>query len=136
MSKKVLVIENDLAFLKLLQYALAKHGYDVVISSNGRDGLKKAREENPALIILEVMLPGMDGLEICYQLRAEGNSLPIVMMSEKVPEENMMAGLKLGANEYILKPVMPSVITNVVNEILLSKPGHRNSMRTEKSIGS
>ena len=135
MDKKVLVIDDDPASLKLMQYALTQHGYEVLIASNGSDGLRMARTEGPAVVILSVMLPGMNGFEVCHRLRTEGDDLPIVMLSEKAREADRATGFKLGANEYLIKPVSPSTVMNVVDSLILLSPVKMKSARLEKYIG-
>ena len=135
MDKKILVIEDDPASSKLMQYALTRHGYEVLIASNGSDGLRKARTEGPALVILNVMLPGMDGFEVCHRLRIEGDGLPIVMLSEKVREADRATGFKLGANEYLIKPVSPSTVISVVDDLMVLSSVGVESARLEKHVG-
>lgn len=135
MDKKILVIEDDPASSKLMQYALTQHGYEVLIASNGSDGLRKARTEGPALVILNVMLPGMDGFEVCHRLRIEGDGLPIVMLSEKAREADRATGFRLGANEYLIKPVSPSKVISVVDDLMVLSPAKVESARLEKNIG-
>lgn len=135
MDKKILVIEDDPAASKLMQYALTQHGYEVLIASNGSDGLRKVREEGPALVILDVMLPGMDGFEVCHRLRTEGDGLPIVMLSEKAREADRMTGFKLGANEYLVKPVSPSTVISVVDDLMALSPVRVEPTRLEKHVG-
>jgi DNA-binding response OmpR family regulator len=118
-DKKILVIEDDPASSKMMQYTLVQHGYKVLIASSGSDGLRMARTEEPALVILSVMLPGMDGFEVCHRLRLEGDGLPIVMISEKAREADRATGFKLGANEYLIKPVAPSVVVSVVDDLIV-----------------
>jgi DNA-binding response OmpR family regulator len=79
MTKKILVIEDDPAISRLVDYSLRHEGYDVIAATNGLGGIRKANEESPDLVILDVMLPGMDGFEICHRLRSEPNTakLPI-----------------------------------------------------------
>jgi two-component system alkaline phosphatase synthesis response regulator PhoP len=134
-AKKILVIDNDPTSSRLMQYALTKRGYEVLIASDGSDGLKKAREEGPSLVILSVMLPGMDGLEVCHRLRIDGDSLPIVMIAEKVREADRANGFKLGANEYLIKPVSPSKVVGVVDDLMILNSGKVGSAKLEKSIG-
>jgi two-component system alkaline phosphatase synthesis response regulator PhoP len=134
-AKKILVIDNDPTSSRLMQYALTKRGYEVLIVSDGSDGLKKAREEGPSLVILSVMLPGMDGLEVCHRLRIDGDSLPIVMIAEKVREADRANGFKLGANEYLIKPVSPSKVVGVVDDLMILNSGKVGSAKLEKSIG-
>jgi DNA-binding response OmpR family regulator len=120
MNKKILVIEDDPASLRLTQYILEHRGYEVLTAVNGLDGLKKARSENPDLVITDVMLPGIDGFDICYQLRSEPQTagLPIIMLSAKAQEADKDTGLKVGANYYITKPVNPDSIIKTVDRLL------------------
>ena len=106
MDKKILVIEDDPATLRLIRYTLEGEGYQVLTASNGLEGLRKAREEDPDLIVLDVMLPGIDGFEICHRLRAEPQTaqLPILMLSAKAREIDKATGLKVGADDYLTKP--------------------------------
>ena len=102
MAKKILVIEDDPAISRLVDYSLRHEGYEVTAATNGLEGIRKAHNENPDLIILDVMLPGMDGFEICHKLRAEEDTakLPILMFSAKAQEIDKDTGLKVGADDY------------------------------------
>lgn len=120
MSKRILVIEDDPASLRLTQYILEHKGYEVLTAINGLDGLKKARSEEPDLVILDVMLPGMDGFDICYHLRNEPQTarLPIMMLSAKAREADRDTGLKVGADYYVTKPVDPAEIARNIETLL------------------
>ncbi len=85
MNKKILVIEDDPSTLRLIKYTLQQEGYQVLAATNGLAGIRKAQNEEPDLIVLDIMLPGMDGFEICHRLRAEPQTaqLPILMLSAK-----------------------------------------------------
>ena len=116
MSKKILVIEDDPSTLRLIKYTLQQEGYQVLIAPNGLEGLRKAKNEEPDLIILDVLLPGIDGFEICHRLRAEPQTtqLPILMISGKVREIDKATGLKMGADGYITKPWhRPELLTKI-----------------------
>jgi len=106
MNKKILVIEDDPGSLRLTAYTLQHEGYQVLTATNGLAGFRKAQSEAPDLIILDVMLPGIDGFEICHRLRAEPQTaqLPILMLSAKAQEIDKGIGLNVGANDYITKP--------------------------------
>lgn len=133
MSKKILVIEDDPASLRLMQYILEHNGYDVLTAINGLDGLKKAQSEEPDLVILDIMLPGIDGFDICYNLRAEPQTakLPILMLSAKAREVDRDTGLKVGADYYITKPVDPANILSSV-ESLLRREKHNLPVQEEE----
>jgi len=103
MKEKVLVIEDDQAIVSLLQRGFAHEGYEVSVAYDGENGLKLVREEKPDLVILDWMLPGMDGLDVCHQIREEG-SIPILMLTAKDTVRNRVEGLDAGADDYMVKP--------------------------------
>jgi two-component system alkaline phosphatase synthesis response regulator PhoP len=109
---KVLIIEDDANIQELIRYNLAKEGYQVISAIEGEDGLTKAQTEKPNLIILDLMLPGMDGLEICRLLKADSGTagIPIIMVTAKGEESDVVAGLELGADDYMTKPFSPKVL--------------------------
>ena len=116
MSKKILVIEDDPSTLRLIKYTLQQEGYQVLTAPNGLEGLRTAKNEEPDLIILDVLLPGIDGYEICHRLRAEPQTaqLPILMVSGKAREIDKATGLKMGADDYITKPWhRPELLTKI-----------------------
>ena len=123
MSKKILVIEDDPGSLRLTQYTLEHKGFEVITARDGLEGLRKAQNEQPDLIILDVMLPGKDGFEICYNLRSEPRTtkLPILMLSAKAREADKDTGLKVGADSYLSKPIAPSEIIRNVERLLERK---------------
>ena len=120
MNKKILAVEDDPNALELIVQTLEPKGYRVVTATDGVEGLKKARDEHPDLIILDVMLPGLDGYEVCRQLRQtpEAATLPIVMMSAKARQEDKDVGLRKGADDYLPKPVTPAEIRAKVDALL------------------
>jgi two-component system alkaline phosphatase synthesis response regulator PhoP len=120
MEKKILVIEDDPAISRLVDYSLRHEGYEVIPATNGLEGIRKAHDEGPDLVILDVMLPGLDGFEICHRLRAEPDTarLPILMFSAKAQEIDKNTGLKVGADDYLPKPASPTEIVNRVAKLL------------------
>jgi DNA-binding response OmpR family regulator len=104
MSKKVLVVEDDEAMAVALKDGFVYEGYEVIMARDGAEGLRMAQEESPELIILDVMLPKLNGLEVCKQLRSEGNNVPIIMLTARGQEIDKVLGLKLGADDYVTKP--------------------------------
>jgi DNA-binding response OmpR family regulator len=134
MEEKILVIEDDPATSRLVDYSLRHEGYQVITASNGLEGIRKAHDESPDLIILDVMLPGMDGFEICHRLRAENDTarLPILMFSAKAQEIDKDTGLKVGADDYLPKPAAPAEILDRV-EKLLSKKGSSQTKQEKVS---
>ncbi|MDX1415085.1 MAG: response regulator transcription factor [Candidatus Promineifilaceae bacterium] len=103
MSYQILVVEDDTTLLEMLQYNLERQGYEVQVAQDGRSGLKKAREQQPDLILLDVMLPLMDGFEVCRLLRKESNS-PVLMLTARTEEIDKIVGLEMGADDYVTKP--------------------------------
>ena len=100
----VLVVEDDEAMAVALRDGFVYEGYDVTVARDGEAGLQMARENTPDLMILDVMLPKMTGLEICKLLRGEGSDLPIIMLTARGQEIDKVLGLKLGADDYVTKP--------------------------------
>jgi len=130
MNKKILVIEDDPSALKLIKYTLQQEGYQVLTVPNGLEGLKKARQEEPDLIIIDIMLPGIDGFEVCHRLRVEPQTakLPILMISAKSREIDKATGLAVGADDYITKPADPSEIISRVETLLAKKTAVKSAM--------
>ncbi len=104
MSKKVLIVEDDPGISLSLKDEFESLGYTVLRTDNGQKGLTLARQESPDLIILDLMLPGMEGYDVCRKLRNEGNKTPIIMLTAKNKEIDKVLGLDLGADDYVTKP--------------------------------
>src|SRR5262245_42030763 len=100
----VLILEDDAAILRGLQDSLKFEGYDVITASDGAAGYRLAQEKKPDLVILDLMLPRMIGLDVCRKLRAEGFRHPIMMLTARGEEADRVLGLDLGANDYVTKP--------------------------------
>ena len=104
MSKRVLVVDDEKNIIDILKYNLVKSGYETVCAYDGAEGLELARSSDPDLILLDVMLPYMDGFEVCRTLRREGNNVPIIMLTAREEETDKVLGLELGADDYVTKP--------------------------------
>jgi DNA-binding response OmpR family regulator len=104
MKKRILIIEDEKDLIKGLKLNLSDEGFDVDWAVNGVEGLRKALEETPDLIILDIMLPEMDGLEVCRELRHKNIGIPIIMLTAKGEEIDKVVGLEIGADDYITKP--------------------------------
>jgi len=102
-SYKILVVDDEQSITDLLEYNLQRNGYQVVVAHDGRRALRLARDEQPDLVILDLMLPGLDGLDVCRELRREG-SIPIIMLTARDDEVDRVVGLELGADDYVTKP--------------------------------
>jgi len=103
MEPKVLVVEDDLTLLETLEYSLKRQGYQVYTAADGRTALEVARRERPDALVLDVMLPGLDGFEVCRILRRE-MSVPILMLTARADEVDKIVGLEVGADDYLTKP--------------------------------
>lgn len=125
MSQKILIIEDDPTASKLAGFALMHEGFDVFPASNGVEGLQKAEQVKPDLIILDFMMPHMDGYEVCKRLRAlpETADVPILMLSAKAKAQDMnkWLGHLLGINAFLAKPANPSDIVSQVKNLLSRK---------------
>jgi DNA-binding response OmpR family regulator len=117
MGKRILVVEDDHKTAHLVELYLQKDGYRVATASNGREGLELARRLNPDLAVLDVMLPEMDGLELCRRLRAE-SELPIIMLTARSTEDDKLLGLDIGADDYMTKPFSPRELVARVRAVL------------------
>jgi len=122
-EKKILVVEDDLVAARMVNYALEQRGYQVLTAANGTQGLRKAQDEKPDLIILGVLLPGVDGLQVCRRLRADSQTaqIPILMISAKAQDVEKATAIKVGADDYLSKPVGPSEIASRVEALLSQK---------------
>src|SRR5271156_3194014 len=117
--KKILLIEDDSDLFTLLKYNLEKEGFSVVGSQTGKGALEFCRREKPGLIVLDIMLPDSDGLEICKAIRnhAELAHVPVIFLSARASETDRIVGLELGANDYIVKPFfIRELIARVKNQ--------------------
>ena len=103
MSHKILVVDDERSITDLLVYNLQRSGYQAVVACDGRQALRLAQAERPDLVILDLMLPGLDGLDVCRALRREG-SIPIIMLTARDEEIDRVVGLELGADDYVTKP--------------------------------
>ncbi|MBS3943418.1 MAG: response regulator transcription factor [Dethiobacter sp.] len=129
----ILIIEDDRHILELLKVCLIQEGYQVVPVENGLEGLEMARQGSWDLIILDLMLPGMDGLSICRELSAKKAPAPILILSAKGEEMDRVLGLKLGADDYVVKPFSPRELTARV-EALLRRAGKREQPLEELKL--
>ena len=104
MGKKILVVEDEKNIVDILVFNLVRDGYDTLEAYDGATGLKLALEQDPDLILLDLMLPELDGFEVCRRLRAEGRATPVIMLTAREEETDKVLGLELGADDYITKP--------------------------------
>jgi len=121
MSKSVLIVDDDVKTVELVKLYLNRDGYKVLTAYDGIEALRLAREGHPDLIILDLMLPGMDGLQVCRTLRTESD-VPIIMLTARTTEEDRLTGLDLGADDYVTKPFSPRELAARVRAVLRRLP--------------
>jgi len=121
-SKRVLVVDDDAKTVELVKLYLNRDGYRVLTAYDGIEALRLARESHPDLIVLDLMLPGIDGLEVCRTLRAESD-VPIIMLTARTTEQDRLTGLDLGADDYVTKPFSPKELAARVRVVLRRLPG-------------
>jgi two-component system response regulator ResD len=117
MSQKILVIEDEEGIIHLLNLYLRDAGYTVVVAKDGPDGLALHAREQPDLVLLDIMLPALDGFEVCRRIRAWSNT-PILMLTARGDEDDRIQGLELGADDYLVKPFSPRELVSRVRAIL------------------
>ena len=119
-KEKILVIDDEKDIIELVRYNLEKEGFKVISAKNGEKALQLAFKEAPEMIILDLMLPGIDGLEVCRALKRndQTSSIPIIMLTAKGGETDIVVGLELGADDYITKPFSPRVLLARVKAVL------------------
>jgi len=123
-GKKVLVVDDDTKTVELVKLYLNRDGYRVLTAYDGLDALRLARERQPDLIVLDLMLPCMDGLEVCRTLRDE-TDVPIIMLTARTTDQDKLTGLDLGADDYVTKPFSPKELAARVRAVLRRLPGER-----------
>jgi len=121
MAEKILIVDDDPQALKLIGYTLHRAGYEVVVAQSGPEALAKVRSERPHLVILDIMMPDMDGYEVCRRLRADPETarLPVIMLTAKAQVEDKVTGFQVGADDYITKPVLPAELVARVKALLM-----------------
>ncbi|MEE0204319.1 MAG: response regulator [Oscillospiraceae bacterium] len=104
MAKKVLIVDDEKAIVEILQYNLEKNEFETLVAFDGKQALELAQTQDPDLILLDIMLPEMDGFEVCKALRDGGSNVPIIMLTAREDETDKVFGLEIGADDYITKP--------------------------------
>jgi DNA-binding response OmpR family regulator len=123
-DKKVMVVDDDAKTVELIRLYLDRDGYQVLTAYNGLEALRLARDSCPDLIVLDLMLPDVDGLEVCRTLRRESD-VPIIMLTARTTDQDKLAGLDLGADDYVIKPFSPKELLARVRAVLRRLPGER-----------
>ena len=120
MKDVILVVDDEEDIRELVRYNLSKGGYNVATAASGEEALRLVHELNPMLLVLDIMLPGIDGLEVCRRVKADPSlsQIPIVMVSALGEEKDVVAGLELGADDYVAKPFSPGVLLARVKSVI------------------
>lgn len=120
MKEKILIVEDEKDIVKMLDYNLKKDGFRTIIAYDGEEAISQANRERPDLIILDLMLPGIDGLEVCKSIKKEEktSSIPIIMLTAKAQEADKIVGLELGADDYLTKPFSPRELIARIKAVL------------------
>ena len=124
MAYKILVVDDEPTIVRLMEFVLARQGHDMVVAVNGEEALQKIRTEQPDLVLLDIMMPRIDGYEVAQQLRADPATaaLPIIMLSAKAQGEDIRRGVEVGVDEYVTKPFSPEHLVSVVSTHLKRLP--------------
>ncbi len=117
-KQKILVVDDEKKIAAVLKAYLEQDGFAVITAADGLEALEMARREDPDLIILDLMLPGLSGEEVCHRLRQEGSRIPVIMLTAKTAIEDRVHGLGIGADDYVLKPFSPQEVLARVKTIL------------------
>jgi two-component system phosphate regulon response regulator PhoB len=126
MSKpRILIIEDERSLVKPLEYNFAREGYETIVAHEGTEGLRKAQTVLPDLILLDIMLPGMNGLEICKELRAGDRTreIPVIMLTARTEEMDQVVGFSVGADDYVTKPFSTKVLLQRIKALLRRREG-------------
>ncbi len=132
--ENVYVIEDEPDILEVIEYNLSREGYRVGASRDGSDGLRKVREEHPDLVLLDLMLPNLDGIEICKRLKNDPvtRPIPVVMLTAKGEESDIVLGLGVGADDYVTKPFSPKELVARVKAVLRRGPLKESTDKQER----
>jgi two-component system alkaline phosphatase synthesis response regulator PhoP len=123
-DKRIMVVDDDVKTVELVKLYLSRDGYQVLTAYDGLEALRLARESCPDLIVLDLMLPDVDGLEVCRTLRRESD-VPIIMLTARATDQDKLAGLDLGADDYVTKPFSPKELLARVRAVFRRLPGER-----------
>jgi pilus assembly protein CpaE len=136
MTEKILIVDDDVDSLKLIGLMLQRQGYEIVVANNGQQALYKAGSEHPDLIILDVMMPDMDGYEVCRHLRQDSSTqaIPIIMFTAKTMVDDKVAGFEAGADDYLTKPTHPAELASRVKAVLARSAAQRRPSTDQATV--
>jgi DNA-binding response OmpR family regulator len=131
----ILVIDDEKDLIELVRYNLEKEGFDVIACTDGQAGLEVVKKHRPDLVMLDLMMPGVDGLQVCQRLRSDPRSgrIPVIMLTAKATEADRVVGLELGADDYITKPFSPREVVARVKAVLRRSVPHQDERQVIRS---
>jgi len=137
-GETILIVEDEADIAELLEYNLQRHGYAPAVAETGEDGLRETRESHPDLVLLDLMLPGLSGLDVCRRLKSNPatNAIPIIMLTAKGEEEDIVAGFDAGADDYVTKPFRPKVLLARVKAVLRRGAAERRQEGAPLTLGA
>lgn len=120
MAYKILVVDDEPTIVRLMEFILARQGHEMIVAVNGEEALEKIKSQHPDLVLLDIMMPRIDGYEVAQRLRADPATaaLPIIMLSAKAQDEDIRKGVEVGVDEYVTKPFTPDHLVQVVTKYL------------------
>ena len=120
MAYKILVVDDEPTIVRLMEFILARQGHEMIVAVNGEEALQKIKTHQPDLVLLDIMMPRIDGYEVAQRVRADPQTaaLPIIMLSAKAQDEDIRRGVEVGVDEYVTKPFTPDHLAQVVAEYL------------------
>jgi len=133
---RILVIEDEADILEIVEHNLKREGYRIITAADGREGLEAARRGSPDVVLLDLMLPGMDGIEVCRRLKEDDltRDIPVIMLTAKGEESDVVLGLGVGADDYVAKPFSPRELVARVKAVLRRGPARRQGDRPERFV--
>ncbi|SES07110.1 DNA-binding response regulator, OmpR family, contains REC and winged-helix (wHTH) domain [Lentzea xinjiangensis] len=129
----ILLIEDDPLVRRGLELALSRHGHDLRTADTGEDGLREFRSSTPDLVVLDLMLPGIDGFEVCRRIRT-GSEVPVIMLTARGDDFDVVGGLAAGADDYVVKPVQPTVLDARIRAVLRRTAGVPGGVRVHRDL--
>jgi len=134
--EKVVIIEDEEDILEIIEYNLSREGYKVYSAQDGEDGIKLINEEKPDIVILDLMLPGLNGIEVCRRLKADSLTahIPVIMVTAKGEESDIVLGLGIGADDYVAKPFSPKELTARVKAVLRRRDINNEEKKGERIV--
>jgi DNA-binding response OmpR family regulator len=129
----ILLIEDDPLVRRGLQLALSRHGHDVRTADAGADGLRELRSSAPDVVVLDLMLPDVDGFEVCCRIRAE-SEVPVIILTARADDSDVVGGLESGADDYVVKPARPTVLDARIRAVLRRRTGACDGVRVHRAL--